>query len=321
MSGIHAAIRRPGVILTAIFLSASAVSLAIQTPPTGLRRNEQSVNPVAPPRSEPISAGANVMSSKLIHRVIPAYPEAARIRGISGTVLLVATINETGQVYETRLVTGHPLLERTAIAAVKQWRYSPSLINYEPIAVRCIVRINVAPTGDEWRLALDDRGELKEPITGLTERALSDRLQRSNKPILITHSPKVTVRIMERAFRRLERRGVRNLQMGGYLSWNDRLFCLGGAGIEEPKTSLDRERLMRIAAESGLLPEASSMQRPLTYWLLISETGKVLGVDRLRGPRIAAVEDELMRTRVLSPASDGSVSLPFAVYVELEYTL
>jgi TonB family protein len=98
-------------------------------------------NPIKPPRTEPIRIGNMVQESKLIHRVEPVYPEQAKSIGLQGVVKLSITINEEGFVYELKVESGHPILVEAAIEAVKQWQYSPTLLNGEPVAAQTTVTV------------------------------------------------------------------------------------------------------------------------------------------------------------------------------------
>jgi protein TonB len=79
--------------------------------------------------------GGNVQESKLIRRVEPAYPELAKRARVQGKVVLVVTVDEEGNVTDIRVTSGHPLLDEAALSAVKQWKYSPTLLNGEPVPV------------------------------------------------------------------------------------------------------------------------------------------------------------------------------------------
>jgi len=83
-----------------------------------------------------------VQESKLIHRVEPIYPEQALRERLQGIVRLMITINEDGYVYELRTTEGNnPILEAAAIDAVKQWQYSPTLLNGVPVAAQTTVTV------------------------------------------------------------------------------------------------------------------------------------------------------------------------------------
>ena len=85
--------------------------------------------------------GGNVQESKLIRRVAPVYPELAKRARVQGKVVLVVTVDEEGNVSDIRVSTGHPLLNEAAISAVKQWKYSPTLLNGEPVPVIATVTV------------------------------------------------------------------------------------------------------------------------------------------------------------------------------------
>jgi protein TonB len=58
----------------------------------------------------------------------PAYPLAARRRGIEGRVLLAAHVNAEGDCTEVRLKrsSGHALLDEAALGSVRHWRFIPA---------------------------------------------------------------------------------------------------------------------------------------------------------------------------------------------------
>jgi TonB family protein len=90
---------------------------------------------------QPIKVGENVQESKLISRVEPVYPELAKLARVQGRVVLAVTIDEEGNVSEIKVTRGHSLLYEAAVAAVRQWRYSPTLLNGEPVPVIAIVTV------------------------------------------------------------------------------------------------------------------------------------------------------------------------------------
>jgi protein TonB len=94
--------------------------------------------PVAPQRVR-ISQG--VTRGLLIHRVEPTYPSLARAARVQGEVVLSAIINTSGEITNLQLVSGHPMLVPEAIAAVKQWRYKPYLLNGQPVEVETTITV------------------------------------------------------------------------------------------------------------------------------------------------------------------------------------
>jgi TonB family protein len=83
-----------------------------------------------------------VQESKLIRKADPVYPELAKRTGVTGSVILSITIDEEGNVSDIRISSGHPALTNAAINAVKQWRYSPTLLNGVPVSVTATVSVH-----------------------------------------------------------------------------------------------------------------------------------------------------------------------------------
>jgi protein TonB len=100
---------------------------------------------LAAPQRIRISQG--VTKGLLIHREEPAYPPLAKSARIQGEVVLSAVIGVSGEIENLQLVRGHPLLVPAAIAAVKQWRYKPYLLNGQPVEVETTITLVFALTG------------------------------------------------------------------------------------------------------------------------------------------------------------------------------
>ena len=96
---------------------------------------------VAPPTEDELPRfGEYVFVEELpvaITMVKPVYPDMAREAGVDGTVLIQALVGKDGRVKDTRVVPGKtvPMLEASAITAVKQWVFKPALSNNKPVAV------------------------------------------------------------------------------------------------------------------------------------------------------------------------------------------
>ena len=83
-----------------------------------------------------------VAAASLLHRVEPDYPEEARSRQIQGPVVLQVRAAGDGSVQQVDLVSGQPLLANAAIAAVKQWRFKPHMVQGQPAAMQMKVTLN-----------------------------------------------------------------------------------------------------------------------------------------------------------------------------------
>ena len=70
-----------------------------------------------------------------IERAAPVYPDAARERGVSGTVMVQALVLADGSVAETRIVRSIPELDTAAAEAVRKWRFKPAMSGQNPAAV------------------------------------------------------------------------------------------------------------------------------------------------------------------------------------------
>jgi periplasmic protein TonB len=100
------------------------------------------VEPSQPPQTKILTRNASVMEAMLVHRVQPEYPGLAKNIGLSGTVILRARIGTDGEVRDLQLVSGNVLLARSALEAVRQWRYRPTMLNGQAVEVETQVTVN-----------------------------------------------------------------------------------------------------------------------------------------------------------------------------------
>jgi protein TonB len=73
--------------------------------------------------------------------VEPIYPELAIKARVQGKVTLKITVDQEGNVTDASVIKGHPLLDDVAINAVRQWKYSPTILNGKPISVTAEVTV------------------------------------------------------------------------------------------------------------------------------------------------------------------------------------
>jgi TonB family protein len=97
------------------------------------------IRPDALPRPDTITG--HLKRGALIHRVEPTYPELARQQGVFGTVTLRATVDPQGAVREVRVISGPKMLIQSAVNAVRQWRYAPTMLDGK--AIETEVEINL----------------------------------------------------------------------------------------------------------------------------------------------------------------------------------
>ena len=90
-----------------------------------------------------VAVSGGVMNGAILRKITPAYPESAKLRHITGTVLLRAIIGRDGQVHSLRLIsTPDADLAMAAVAAVKHWTYKPYLLNGIPTEVDTSITVN-----------------------------------------------------------------------------------------------------------------------------------------------------------------------------------
>ncbi|MGD0774735.1 MAG: energy transducer TonB [Candidatus Solibacter sp.] len=122
----------PGGVLGGIIGSVPTAALP-PPPPPPVKKD------VAPKR---ITIGGNVQQAKLVRQPKPVYPPLAKQARISGVVHLAAVISKDGTIQDLKVISGHPLLIPSALEAVKQWVYQPTLLNGEPVEVSTQIDVN-----------------------------------------------------------------------------------------------------------------------------------------------------------------------------------
>jgi protein TonB len=97
--------------------------------------------PEARPEKHPVKISEGVLQAQLISHIDPRYPGFARLIKIDGTVRLHAMISREGRIESLEVVSGHPLLVKAALDAVRQWRYRPTILNGEPVEVETSITV------------------------------------------------------------------------------------------------------------------------------------------------------------------------------------
>jgi len=99
--------------------------------------------PPPPVTRGPIRIGGQIKAPALVKRIEPGYPSIAVSAHLEGVVILEAIVDREGKVNEVTVLRSlHPLLDREAELAVKQWRYSPLVLN--GIAERFVVTVTLS---------------------------------------------------------------------------------------------------------------------------------------------------------------------------------
>jgi protein TonB len=124
--------------------SANEIALVISAPeaPTPLQAfsAEPASQTPAPPGT--IRVGGAVQANNILNKVTPAYPPSAKEARVQGVVRFEALIGKDGSIENLKLVSGPPLLVQSAMEAVQQWKYKPTLLNGQPVQVLTIIDVN-----------------------------------------------------------------------------------------------------------------------------------------------------------------------------------
>lgn len=98
--------------------------------------------PPPPPPQQPLPhVGGKIKPPQKVADAAPIYPPLALASGIEGVVILEAVIAADGSVREVHVLRSIPLLDAAAVEAVRQWRFTPTLLNGEPVPVVMTVTV------------------------------------------------------------------------------------------------------------------------------------------------------------------------------------
>lgn len=97
--------------------------------------------PPPPQPPAPRRVGGVIEAPTRVTYAAPAYPAIAQSARIEGTVVLEATINAQGVVETVTVLRSIPMLDRAAVEAVRQWRYTPTRLNGQAIPVIMTVTV------------------------------------------------------------------------------------------------------------------------------------------------------------------------------------
>lgn len=94
------------------------------------------------PTETPKTISGGVVNGKARSLPKPVYPAAARAVGASGVVNVQVTIDENGEVISASAVSGHPLLRQAAEQAARTAKFSPTLLQGQPVRVIGVIVYN-----------------------------------------------------------------------------------------------------------------------------------------------------------------------------------
>jgi len=97
--------------------------------------------PPPPVERTPVRVGSGIQPPRRVVSVTPVYPQAAQAARIQGDVIIEALIGEDGKVRHAKVLRGVMLLNEAALTAVRQWVFTPTRLNGEPVAVIMTVTV------------------------------------------------------------------------------------------------------------------------------------------------------------------------------------
>ena len=94
-----------------------------------------------PPPAQPVRVGGQIKQPTKIKHVNPQYPPIAQSARVQGVVIIEAVIGPNGRVQDAKVLRSIPLLDQAALEAVKQWEFTPTLLNNVPVPVIMTVTV------------------------------------------------------------------------------------------------------------------------------------------------------------------------------------
>ncbi len=90
----------------------------------------------------PVRVGGSIKQPTKLVNMSPVYPEEAKAAAVQGVVIIEAIIDPGGLVSSAKVLRSIPLLDEAAVTAVKQWQFTPTLLNGAAVPVIMTVTVN-----------------------------------------------------------------------------------------------------------------------------------------------------------------------------------
>ena len=117
-----------------------ACLVILTTPLAAARQNAAAAQ--APPAA--VRVGGDIQAPRKIKDVKPVYPAEAQQARVQGIVIIEATIDPTGKIGDAVVKRSIPLLDAAALQAVRQWEFTPTIVNGVAVPVIMTVTVNFA---------------------------------------------------------------------------------------------------------------------------------------------------------------------------------
>lgn len=116
-------------------INGANAGVALPPPPPG-------TGPTSPSGMAPVRVGGNIKTPTKVRDVRPVYPLDAQSARIQGVVIIEATIDTDGRVYDAKVLRSIPPLDDAALEAVRQWEFTPTEVNGVRVPVIMTVTVN-----------------------------------------------------------------------------------------------------------------------------------------------------------------------------------
>ena len=131
------------IVACAVFITAIAAALGWWHWQRGWAELEAQIPAKVTMAAQPqLNVPGDAMTRRIIHQVMPEYPELARQAGVQGTVVLDTVVSGEGTVTQVKVVSGPEPLSQAAMDAVRWWRFEPYFVNGQPATVETTVAVN-----------------------------------------------------------------------------------------------------------------------------------------------------------------------------------
>jgi protein TonB len=127
-------------------VSRPASLVGIEAGDSGIGNIGAPIIPASPLVQAPIRLHSGIKAPSRLVNVVPVYPAAARAAHVEGVVIIEATVDAQGNVAGTLVLRSIPLLDDAALAAVRRWKFSPTLLNGTPVPIVMTVTVNFTLT-------------------------------------------------------------------------------------------------------------------------------------------------------------------------------
>ena len=101
----------------------------------------------AQPPAGPVHVSSGVSQGMLLRPIHPVYPAIAKAAHVTGSVIVEATISQTGVIESLHVISGPVMLQSAAIDAIRAARYQPYRLNGQPTAVQTMITVNFRMDG------------------------------------------------------------------------------------------------------------------------------------------------------------------------------